>query len=155
MAEWRDVRLSDSPRLSGLALGLFLGAASWAGNASRTNLGIVSAFPDLLTLASVPIALYFFVRARVAGAPPGGVRALRKAGWAVVNTAAVVLAVFLASVEGFWFNQLDAALVGTTVLSAIVVTVGIGYVSVEIWAHLVRPPRKTDPVTRPDQGAHR
>jgi hypothetical protein len=132
------VRLSDSPRSTGLVIGLAVGLASWLGNASRTNLGIVSAFPDLLTVASVPLAMYFFIRARVAAGPRAELRQIRKAGWAVANTAAVVLAIFLACVEGFWFNQLDAAVVGEVVLTAIVVTVGAGYASVEVWARIVR-----------------
>src|SRR5579872_3109612 len=94
-----------SPRLAGLIIGLVLGAASWAGNASRTNLGIISAFPDVLTMAAVPLAMYFFVRSRVRRPVPTTLAATRRAGWTVSNTAGLVLAVFLASVSGFWFNQ--------------------------------------------------
>src|SRR5580693_4525364 len=96
--------LSSRPRLAGLVIGLVLGVASWVGNASRTNLGIISAFPDLLTIAAVPLALYFFVRARVRVPVPPPLRTVRRAGWSVANTAGLVLAVFLASVAGFWFN---------------------------------------------------
>lgn len=121
----------------GLAVGVVLGAAAWVGNAARTNLGLVSAIPDVLTAAALPIAMYFVIRARVAAGETDLTR-LRRAGWAVVNTAAIVFAVFLASVDAFWFNQLDAQLVGTIVVEAIVVTVGVGYVSVEVWARLLR-----------------
>jgi hypothetical protein len=126
-----------SSRFLGFAIGVALGAASWAGNAARTNLGIVSAFPDLLTAAAVPLAVYFVIRSRVRQGLVDLPR-LRKSGWAVVNTAAIVFAVFLACVEGFWFNQVDAQLIGTIVVEAIVVLVGVGYVSVEIWARLLR-----------------
>jgi hypothetical protein len=131
------MRLSEKPRVAGLVIGLVLGAASWAGNAARTNLGLVSAFPDLLTVAAVPLAIYFFVRARARVACPPDVRSLRRLGWSVVNTAAIVLAVFLACVEGFWFNQLDGSLVTSTLVGAVVVTVGVGYASVEVWARLL------------------
>jgi hypothetical protein len=125
----------------GFAIGVALGAASWAGNVDRTNLGLVSAFPDLLTVAAVPLAMYFVIRARLRSGVTDRV-ALRKTGWAVVNTAAIVFAVFLACVDAFWFNQLDAQLTGTLVVEAIVVTVGAGYLSVEVWTRLL-------------QGAHR
>jgi hypothetical protein len=131
------MRLSEKPRVAGLVIGVVVGAASWAGNAARTNLGIISAFPDLLTVAAVPLALYFFVRARVRTAPPPDLRSVRRLSWSVVNTAAVVLAVFLASVAGFWFNQFDGPLVTSTLLGAVVVTVGVGYASVEVWARLL------------------
>jgi len=131
------MRLSDKPRVAGLVIGVVVGAASWAGNAARTNMGIVSAFPDLLTLAAIPLAMYFFVRARARVAHPPDLRSVRRLGWSVVNTAAIVLAVFLASVAGFWFNQLDGALVTSTLVGAIVVTVGVGYASVEVWARLL------------------
>lgn len=129
--------LSVRPRLSGLVIGLLLGVASWVGNATRTNLGIISAFPDLLTLATVPLAMYFFVRARVRVPVVPDLRSVRRAGWTVANTAGIVLAVFLACVTGFWFNQWDPALMASTLVGAIVVTVGVGYVSVEIWARLL------------------
>jgi hypothetical protein len=129
--------LSSRPRLAGLLIGLVLGIASWIGNAVRTNLGIISAFPDLLTLATVPLALYFFVRARVRIHGARDLRTVRKAGWSVVNTAGLVLGVFLASVAGFWFNQWDSAFIASTLVDALVVTVGVGYLSVEIWARLL------------------
>jgi hypothetical protein len=131
------MRLSEQPRVAGLVIGVLVGAASWAGNAARTNLGLVSAFPDLLTVAAVPLAMYFFVRARVRAARPPDLRSVRRMGWSVVNTAAIVLAVFLASVAGFWFNQFDGALVTSTLVAAVVVTVGVGYASVEVWARLL------------------
>ena len=61
--------VSDRPRVAGLIIGLVLGVLSWIGNASRTNLGIAAAFPDVMTVAAVPLALYFFVRARARAAP--------------------------------------------------------------------------------------
>jgi hypothetical protein len=128
--------LSDRPRIAGALVGLLLGAASWAGNAERTTLGIAAAFPDVLTVAVVPISLYFFVRARLSASNPPDLRALRRAGWAVVNTAALVAALFLASVTAFWFHQVDEALIAMTLVSVIVVTVGVGYVSVEVWARM-------------------
>jgi Na+/H+-dicarboxylate symporter len=131
------MRLSEKPRVAGLVIGVVVGAASWAGNAARTNLGLVTAFPDLLTVAAVPLAMYFFVRARARVAHPPDLRSLRRLGWSVVNTAAIVLAVFLASVAGFWFNQLDGAFVTSTLVGAVVVTVGLGYASVEVWARLL------------------
>jgi hypothetical protein len=131
------MRLSEQPRVAGLVIGVLVGAASWAGNAARTNLGIVSAFPDLLTVAAVPLAVYFFVRARVRVADPPDLRSVRRQGWSVVNTAALVLAVFLASVAGVWFNQFDGPLVTSTLVGAVVVTVGVGYASVEVWARLL------------------
>ncbi len=131
------MRLSEKPRVAGLVIGVVVGAASWAGNAARTNLGIVSAFPDLMTLAAVPLAMYFFVRACVRVPHPPDLRSIRRLGWSVVNTAAVVLAVFLASVAGFWFNQFDAPLITSTLAGAVVVTVGVGYASVEVWARLM------------------
>ena len=57
---------------------------------------------------------------------------VRRAGWTAANSAGLVIAVFLASASGFWFNQCDLALLTTTLLGAILVTVGVGYVSVEI-----------------------
>jgi hypothetical protein len=131
------MRLSEKPRVAGLVIGLVVGAASWAGNAARTNLGIIWAFPDLLTVAALPLATYFFVRARLRAAHPPDLRSVRRSGWSVVNTAAIVLAVFLASVAGFWFNQLDRALVTSTLVGAVVVTIGVGYASVEVWARLL------------------
>jgi hypothetical protein len=131
------MRLSAKPRVAGLVVGLVVGTASWAGNAARTNLGLVSAFPDLLTIAALPLALYFFVRAHARTAQPPDLRSVRRLGWSVVNTAAIVLAVFLASVAGFWFNQPGGALVISTLVWAVVVTVGVGYASVEVWARLL------------------
>lgn len=143
------MRLSEKPRVAGLVIGVVVGTASWAGNAARTNLGIVSAFPDLLTVAAVPLAMYFFVRARVREPHPPDLRSIRRQGWSVVNTAAIVLAVFLATVAGFWFNQLDGPLLTSTLVGAIVVTVGVGYASVEVWARLMLgAPRK-------ERGEHR
>lgn len=55
----------------------------------------------------------------------------------MVNTAAVVLALFLASVAGFWFNQWDPATITALVLGALVVTIVVGYISVELWARLM------------------
>jgi hypothetical protein len=131
------MRLSDQPRAAGVLIGVLVGAASWMGNAERTNLALVSAFPDLMTMAAVPLAMYFFVRARARVPHPPDLRALRRLGWSVVNTAAVVLAVFLASVAGFWFNQFDGPLITSTLAGAVVVTVGVGYASVEVWARLM------------------
>jgi hypothetical protein len=130
------MRLSDRPRLVGLGVGLLLGVASWIGNAERTNLGIASAFPDVLTVAVVPISLYFFIRARLRGSSTQDLRHLRRAGWAVVNTTAIVAALFLASVTAFWFHQQDQTLIAMTLFNVIVVTVGVGYVSVEVWARM-------------------
>jgi hypothetical protein len=129
-----------------------VGAASWAGNASRTNLGIVAAFPDLLTMAAVPLAMYFFVRARIRRPAPATLRATRRAGWTASNTAGLVLAVFLASVSGFWFNQWDLTDLTGTLLGAILVTVGAGYVSVEIWARMLGAPRDAAPADADRQG---
>jgi hypothetical protein len=143
------MRLSEKPRLAGLLIGLLIGAASWIGNAARTNLGIVSAFPDGLTVAAIPLVMYFFVRARARVAHPPDLRSARRLGWSVVNTAAIVLAVFLASVEGFWFNQLDGPLITSTVVGALVVTVGVGYASVEVWARLLLS------APHGERGAHR
>lgn len=148
------MRSGVSPRLAGLIIGLVLGAASWAGNASRTNLGIISAFPDLLTIAAVPLAMYFFVRARVRR-PAFTLRTTRRAGWTVSNTAGLVLAVFLAGVSGFWFNQWDLSDLLPTVIGAIAVTVGVGYVSVEVWARLLGTPRDRGPADSGSQGDHR
>jgi hypothetical protein len=131
------VRLSEKPIVAGLIIGLLVGAASWVGNASRTSLGIVSAFPDLLTVAAVPLALYFFVRARVMAPDPPDLRSLRRAGWAAVNAAALTLAVFLAAVARFWFNQFDSGLMTSTLAGGVIVTAGIGYASVEVWARLL------------------
>ena len=149
------MRLSDHPRVAGLTIGLVLGAASWAGNASRTNLGIVSAFPDLLTIAAVPLALYFFVRARVRRPVPTELRGVRRAGWTVSNTAALSFVVFLAGVSGFWFNQWDLRPLTSTLIDALVVTVGVGYVSVEIWARMLGAPRDAAPVESGPPGDHR
>jgi hypothetical protein len=131
------MRLSEKPRVAGLVIGIVVGAASWAGNAARTNLGIIAAFPDLLTVAAVPLSIYFFVRARARAAHPPDLRSVRRAGWSVVNTAAIVLAVFLASVAGFWFNQLDGPFVTSTLVGAVGVTVVVGYASVEAWSRLL------------------
>lgn len=131
------MRLSDEPRLVGVLVGLTLGIASWIGNASRTDLGLISAFPDFVTPAAIPLALYFYVRARLRASSPAGLRAIRRGGWSVVNTAAVVLALFLASVAGFWFNQWDPATITALVLGALVVTIVVGYISVELWARLM------------------
>lgn len=149
------MRLSDQPRLAGLAIGLVLGVASWVGNASRTNLAIISAFPDLLTMAAVPLAMYFFVRARVRRSAPAPLKAVRRAGWTVAGTAGLVLAVFLASVSGFWFNQWDLTLLTSTLIGAVVVTAGVGYVSVEIWARLLGAPPEAKPGETGSQGDHR
>ena len=144
-----------APRFIGLVIGVGLGALSWAGNASRTNLGLISAFPDLITIAAVPLAMYFVVRARVRRAEPESLRVIRRAGWVVSNTAGLVFAVFLASVSGFWFNQWDPTGLTATLISAIVVTVGVGYVSVEVWARLLGAPRDARPAGTGTEGDHR
>src|SRR5262249_30499878 len=130
------MRLSDRPRLVGFAVGLLLGAASWLCNAERTNLGIASAFPDVLTVAVVAISLYFFIPAPLRGTVTQDIRERRRSGRAVVNTAAIVAALFLASVTAFWFHQQDQTLIAMTLFNVIVVTVGVGYVSVEVWARM-------------------
>ncbi len=130
------MRLSDQPRVAGVVVGLLLGAASWAGNAERTTLGIAAAFPDVLTVAVVPISLYFFVRARLRADRALDRPALRRGGWALVNVAAIVAALFLASVTAFWFHQPDTGLIAMTILSVVVITMIVGYVSVEVWVRM-------------------
>jgi hypothetical protein len=124
------------PRTVGFLLGMLLGALAWLGNLQRVDTFTASAFPDLLTALAVPISLYLALRQWDRRHPQQDVRALRRAGWAMVHAQAPVFALCIAVLTAERPSS-DASLIAGAFITALVMTAGIGYVSVEVWARLM------------------
>jgi len=124
------------PRTIGFLLGLLLGAFAWLGNLQRADTLTVSIFPDLLTPLAVPIMLYLSLRYWDRRHPGQDVRSLRRAGWGMVHAQAAVFALGIAVLTAERSSG-DASSIAAGFTSALLVTAGVGYVSVEVWVRLL------------------
>jgi len=121
----------------GLVIGLLLSAASWLGNTRRVDTFTVSAFPDLLSLFVLPVSIYFVLRHRDRVEPGQNLGRLRRAAWAAVNAATVVFAIFMACYTALGLREATLALVASSLVTALVVSAGLGYLSAEVWARSI------------------
>jgi hypothetical protein len=124
------------PRTVGFLLGVLLGALAWLGNLQRVDTFTASAFPDLLTALAVPISLYLALRQWDRRHPDQDLSRLRRAGWGMVHAQAAVFALCIAILTAERPST-DASLVTAGFMTALIMTAGIGYVSVEVWARLL------------------
>jgi hypothetical protein len=124
------------PRTIGFLLGLLLGAFAWLGNLQRADTLTISVFPDFLTPLAVPILLYLALRWWDRRHPNQDVKGLRRAGWGMVHAQAAVFALFIA-VLAAERTQGDVTIVASVFTTALVITAGVGYVSVEVWTRLL------------------
>jgi hypothetical protein len=125
------------PRTMGLTMGLLLSALSWLGNSRRVDTFTVSAFPDLITVFALPILIYFALRLGDRQEPGRDLGRLRRAGWASVNAASAVFAIFMACFAAFQLDQATPAVVASSLVTALIVSAGLGYLSVEVWARSI------------------
>jgi hypothetical protein len=116
---------------------------SWLANAGLANTRVVSSAPDLVTLLLLPVSLYLVLRRR--DRQSGGDRAaLRRVGWSTTGAAALVYALFLTFLSAWSFETLNLSLAAFVLVGSLVVTIGVGLVSTEIWAWLLVSARRPE-----------
>ncbi len=111
-------------RLAGIGAGIVAAALSVAGNVWRGDPHLVSAYPDVLSAAVVPAAVWFAVR-RWSG-DGGATGASVTAGWYMTAVAASVSAVIHVCFTAYWLPSGWSALVPITAILAFAFTLILG-----------------------------
>lgn len=125
--------------LLGAILGALLAGVSIAGNVWRGDRHLVSVFPHLLALVIVPVFLYIVLR-RMHRA--GMARhTLQQSDRAITEISAALFAALLTAFAAVWYaDPRSILLAGGIFVMTFLMTLAVGYLSVEALARLLTRP---------------